>query len=571
MKNSETANILNKIADILEIQGETFKPRAYRRAAQNIQNLGEAIEKVHERGELKKIPGIGEAIAKKVGEFLETGGVEYLDKLKSEVPEGLIRMLDIPGLGPKKVALIHDETHIITIDELRIACENHELEGIKGLGSKTEENILRGIELLEKTQGRFLLDQAQRNGEALKAYLEEDMKNVKRIAPAGSLRRRKETIGDIDILVSSEHPKEVMDRFVSYEEVVEVIAKGDTKSSIRLSDGMQADVRVVPEESYGAAMQYFTGSKAHNVKVRKVAISMGLKINEYGVYKKDSDEKIAGEDEKKVYEALGLAYIPPELREDRGEVELAQKGELPNLITGNDIQGDLHVHSDWSDGAVPIPELVAAAKTMRYQYLAINDHSQSMKFAGGLEKDRLLKQIEEIRKINKKDEKFHVFAGIECNINKDGTMDIPRDMEDEVDFITGAIHSNFKMSEKDMTFRIISAFANERVKVFAHPTGRLLGKREPYSVNMERLIEAAMDNNVIFEINSFPDRLDLNDTNIKYAKEKGMRFTISTDTHRKEHLSYMEFGVATARRGWCEKKDIINTLPTKKLEKILKG
>ncbi len=571
MKNTETANILNKIADILEIQGETFKPRAYRRAAQNIQNLGEAIENVHERGELKKIPGIGEAIAKKVGEFLETGEITYLDKLKSEVPEGLIKMMDIPGLGPKKVALIHDETHIITIDELRNACKNHELEGIKGLGAKTEENILRGIELLEKTKGRFLLDQALKNGEVLRAYIEEDNKNVKNIVLAGSLRRWKETIGDIDILVSSESPKEVMDRFVAYEEVVEIIAKGDTKSSIRLSDGMQVDVRVVPEESFGAAMQYFTGSKAHNVRVRKVAISLGLKINEYGVYKKDSDEKIAGKYEKKVYEALGLAYIPPELREDRGEVELAQKGELPNLVTRNDIKGDLHVHSEWSDGVVQIPELVAAAKTMNYQYLAINDHSQSMKFAGGLEKDRLRKQIGEIQKINKKEKKFHVFAGIECNINKDGTMDIPRDMVEEVDFITGAIHSNFRMSEKDMTSRIISAFTNERVKVFAHPTGRLLGKREPYSVNMEELIEAALDNNVIFEINSFPDRLDLNDTNIKYAKEKGMRFTISTDTHRKEHLHYMEFGVATARRGWCEKNDIINTLPKEELKKLLKG
>jgi DNA polymerase (family 10) len=571
MKNPETANILNKIADILEIQGETFKPRAYRRAAQNIQNLGEAIENVHERGELKKIPGIGEAIAKKVGEFLETGEITYLDKLKSEVPEGLIKMLDIPGLGPKKVALIHDETHVISIDELKNACVNHELECIKGLGAKTEENILRGIELLEKTKGRFLLDQALNNGEVLKAYLEDDNKNVQNIILAGSLRRRKETIGDIDILVSSENPKEVMDRFVAYEEVVEIIAKGDTKSSIRLADGMQADVRVVPKESFGAAMQYFTGSKAHNVKVRKVAISMGLKINEYGVYNKKSDEKIAGKDEKKVYEALGLAYIPPELREDRGEVELAQKGELPNLVTRNDVKGDLHVHSEWSDGVVPIPELVVQAKKMKYQYLAINDHSQSMKFAGGLEKDRLLKQIGEIQKINKKENKFHVFAGIECNINKDGTMDIPKDMVEEVDFITGAIHSNFKMSEKDMTFRIISAFANERVKVFAHPTGRLLGKREPYNVNMEELIDAALENKVVFEINSFPDRLDLNDTNAKYAKEKGMRFTISTDTHRKEHLQYMDFGVATARRGWLEKKDVINTLPREELEKILKG
>ncbi|UCF08202.1 MAG: DNA polymerase/3'-5' exonuclease PolX [Thermoplasmata archaeon] len=570
MKNEEVASLLNEIADILEIQGETFKPRAYRRAAENIENLGEAIEDVHGRGELKKIPGIGEGIAKKIGEFLDTGGLGYLDGLKEEVPAGVLDMLGIQGLGPKKVALLFKELNITTINELKKACGAHELAGIKGLGAKTQENILKGIALLESTKGRFLLDHARRNGEAIKHYLE-GLRTVKTIELAGSLRRSKETIGDIDILVVSDGPKEVMEAFTSYEDVSDVIAKGETKSSIRLRDGMQADVRVVPQDAFGAAMQYFTGSKAHNVKVRKVAISKGLKINEYGVFPKDSEEKIAGKDEEEVYEALGLAYIPPELREDRGEVELAQKGELPALVTRVDIKGDLHVHSDWSDGVVSISDLVAEAKKMDYKYLAVCDHSQAMKFAGGLSKDRLLQQVEEIGNINKVEKKFLVFAGIECNINTNGSLDIRPDVEDEVDFITGAIHSNFNMSEKDMTRRIVSALGNERMKVLAHPTGRLLGRREAYKVNMDKIIDAALENQVFLEINSFPDRLDLNDTNIKHAKERGARFAISTDTHRKEHLAFLEFGVATARRGWLEKKDVVNTLPTKELVKLLKG
>ncbi|UCG68982.1 MAG: DNA polymerase/3'-5' exonuclease PolX [Thermoplasmata archaeon] len=568
MKNEEVASLLYEIADILEIQDVKFKPQAYRKAAQNIESLGESIEDVHKKGKLRDIQGVGEAIAKKVGEFIDTGTLKYIEDLKKEVPEGLLTLLEIPGLGPKKVSLLYKELGISSIEELKSACENHDLEGIKGLGAKTEENILRGIELLESSMGRFLLNQALDDGEAMKKHLKA-LKNVKKIELAGSLRRRKDTVGDIDILVSSDKAVEVMDRFVSYGDVVEVVQKGDTKSSIRLGDGMQVDIRVVPEESFGAAMQYFTGSKEHNVKVRKVAISKGLKINEYGVFKKDSDEKIAGSDEKKVYKALGLEYIPPELREDRGEVELAQKGKVPKLLELKDIKGDLHVHTEWSDGISSINEMVSASKKLGYSYFAVCDHSESLKIARGLSKDRLLKQVREIRKLNNDLKDFQVLSSIECNIKPNGTLDIQPGLEKEIDFITGAIHSSFNMDEKDMTKRIITAMENEKVKILAHPTGRLLQRREAYKVNLDKLMDSAKENDVIFEINAFPDRLDLNDANIKYAKENEMRFAISTDSHNTLHLEYMRFGVSTARRGWLEKKDVINTQPLNKINKIL--
>lgn len=570
MKNEEVANLLYEIADILEIQDVKFKPQAYRKAAQNIESLGESIEDVHKKGELREISGVGEAIAKKIGEFLDTGRLKYIEDLKKEVPEGLITMLGIPGLGPKKVSLLFNELGISSVEELKKACENHKLEGIKGLGAKTEENILHGIELLESAKGRYLLNQALRDGEALKAHLKA-LKSVKNIELAGSLRRMKETVGDIDILVTSGKSEDVMNRFVGYEDVAEILMKGETKSSIRLKDGVQVDLRVVPKESFGAALQYFTGSKEHNVKLRKLAISKNLKINEYGVFKKDTGEMIAGIDEKKVYNALGLAFVPPELREDRGEVELALEDKIPKLLELKDIKGDLHVHSDWSDGIASIEELVEASKNLGYSYLAICDHSESLKIAGGLSKDKLLKQVEEIRKINSEIEHFHVFSSLECNIKPDGTLDIQPELLEEMDFITGAVHSSFNMSEKEMTMRIISALENEKVRVLAHPTGRLLQKREAYKVNLDQLIDSAKDNNVFFEINAFPERLDLNDTNIKYAKERGMKFIISTDAHNLAHLEYMRFGVSTARRGWLEKKHVINTMPKNKLEKLLTG
>jgi DNA polymerase (family 10) len=568
MKNKEVAYLLYEIADILEIQAVKFKPQAYRRAAQNIESLGEAIEDVHTNGKLRDIPGVGEAISKKVGEFLDKGKLEYLEILREEVPEGVLTLLEIPGLGPKKVSLLYNEVGIMDIEELKSACENHALEGISGLGAKTEINILKGITLLESSRGRFLLNEALRNGEMVKAYLY-SIKSVKKIELAGSLRRMKETVGDLDVLVLSNKPEDVMEFFVSYEDSAEVLMKGETKSSIRLGDGMQVDLRVVPKESFGAAMQYFTGSKEHNVKVRKVAISKGLKINEYGVFKKESDEKIAGSNEKKVYEALGLQFVPPELREDKGEVELAKESKLPTLVELEDIKGDLHVHTNSSDGASTIEEMVTASQKLGYKYISICDHSQSLKIAGGLTSDKLLRQVAEIRKLNDELNNFHVFSSLECNIKSNGKLDIKPEIAEEIDYITASIHSGFNMKEDEITGRIISALEHERVKVFAHPTGRLLQRREPYNVNIEMLIESAKENDVCLEINSFPDRLDLNDSKTKYAKEKGARFAISTDSHNTIHLEYMKFGVACARRGWLEKDDVINTQPVNKIKKLL--
>jgi DNA polymerase (family 10) len=568
MKNKEVAYMLYEIADILEIQAEKFKPQAYRRAAQNIENLGEAIEDVHRNGKLQDIPGVGKAIASKVGEYLDEGRLEYLEDLREEIPEGVLTLLEIPGLGPKKVSLLYKEVGILNIEELKAACENHALEKIRGLGAKTEANILHGIQLLETSRGRFLLNEAQRNGDTISAYLSA-INSVKKIELAGSLRRMKDTVGDLDILVTSEKPEDVMERFISYEDAAEVLMKGDTKSSIRLGDGMQVDLRVVPFDSFGAAMQYFTGSKEHNVKVRKVAISKGLKINEYGVFKKDSNEKVAGGDEKKVYEALGLEFIPPELREDRGEVELAREGKIPKLLKLKDIKGDLHVHTSWSDGVSSMEEMAEASQNLGYSYLAICDHSESLKIAGGLPGKKLLEQVERIHKLNDELNNFHVFSSLECDIKSNGKLDIMPDIADKMDYITASIHSGFNMNEDEMTNRIISAFEHEKVKVFAHPTGRLIQRRDPYNVNLEVLLDSAKENDVIMEINSFPDRLDLNDSNVKYAKEKGMRFAISTDSHNILHLQYMQFGVACARRGWLEKKDVINTQPVNKIKKLL--
>jgi DNA polymerase (family 10) len=568
MKNKEVAYLLYEIADILEIQAVKFKPQAYRRAAQNIESLGEAIEDIHKNGKLRDISGVGEAISKKVGEFLDEGRLKYLENLREEVPEGVLTLLEIPGLGPKKVSLLYNEVGILNIEELKSACENHALEKVPGLGAKTEANILKGIALLESSKGRFLLNEAQRNGEMVKSYLS-SFKSVKKIELAGSLRRMKETVGDLDVLVLSDKPKEVMDFFVSYDDAAEVLMKGDTKSSIRLGDRMQVDLRVVPKESFGAAMQYFTGSKEHNVKVRKIAISKRLKINEYGVFKKDTDEKVAGSNEKKVYEVLGLQFIPPELREDRGEVELAKEDRLPRLIELKDIKGDLHVHTKWSDGASTIEDMVNAAKKLGYSYLTVCDHSETLKIAGGLSAQKLLEQSKEIQKINDELKNFHVFSSLECNIKPDGTLDIRPEVIKNIDYITAAVHSSFNMDEDKMTNRIISALEHERVKVFAHPTGRLLQRREPYKVSIEKLIESAKENDVYLEINSFPDRLDLKDSNVKYAKEKGVKFAISTDSHNTLHLEYIQFGVSCARRGWLEKEAVINTQPVNKVKKLL--
>jgi len=569
MKNQIVADILYQIADLLDLKGEIFfKTRAYRQAAQTIEVLDEDIEIVSNENRLKDIPGVGEALAKKIKEIVETDKLEFLEKLKQEVPEELLKMLNISGLGPKRVAALYQKLGIKTIEELRKSCYEGKLRNLDGFGELLEQNILRGIQVMEKTSGRALLHIASEDGNSYVSYLKRFNK-IKRISIAGSLRRRKETIGDIDILVSSDKPNEVMEFFVKYNQVQRVLLKGSTKTSVILKDNLQVDLRVVKDESFGAALQYFTGSKEHNVKMRSIAIKKGFKLNEYGLFNKKSEKYVVGKNEEEIYNKLGLDYIEPEMRENRGEIEIAASGKLPTLISYNDIKGDLHVHSNWSDGIEPIESIARYCKKIGYEYVGISDHSQSLKVAHGLSEERIIKKMDEIDKINKKIPNFMVFCGTECDIKPDGTLDYSNDILKKFDFVCAGIHLNFKMSKEDATKRIIKAMENEHVNCIAHPTCRLMGRREPFDLDMEKIFESSKETDTYLEINSFPDRLDLNDLHVKQAKEKKVKFVIDTDAHNLHHLSFIKFGIATARRGWLEKKEVLNTNPIAKIEKIL--
>ncbi|HDM67331.1 MAG TPA: DNA polymerase/3'-5' exonuclease PolX [Thermoplasmatales archaeon] len=570
MKNKEVANLLYTIADLLDIRGEIpFKTRAYRTAAQTIENLDEDIEILAKEGKLETLPGVGKAIAKKITEYIETGSLTFFEKLKQEIPEGIIELLEIPGLGPKKVAALYNKLGIKTVEELKKACEEGKLRGLDGFGEITERNILRGIQLKEKTQGRFLLNLAYENGSRYVEYMKQ-LPYINKISIAGSLRRMKETIGDIDILVSSDKPEEVMNHFVAYPEVKQVLLKGRTKTSVILEDGIQVDLRVVEEKSFGAALQYFTGSKDHNIALRGIAIKKGYKLSEYGLFEKDTDRYVTGETEEEVYRTLGLSYIPPELRENRGEIEASLNNSLPNLVTYEDIKGDLHVHSKWSDGLNTIEEIAIKAKELGYEYIGIADHSQSLKIAKGLSEERILSKIEEIKKLNGEIEGIHILCGTECDIKQDGTLDYPNAILKKFDFVVAGIHMGFKMTREEATKRITTAMDNEYVNIIAHPTCRLIGRREPFDLDMDEIFEKAVETNTYLEINAFPDRLDLNDIYCKRGKEMGVKFVINTDAHSITHLPYMQYGVATARRGWLEKKDILNTLPINDLKKVIR-
>jgi len=570
MKNEFVADILYKIADLLDLKGEIFfKTRAYRIAAQTIEALDEDIADVAKQDRLKEIPGIGNAIAKKVKELVETGKLQYFEDLKKEIPEGLLLMLNILGLGPKKVAALYNKLGIKTIEQLRKACVEEKVRELEGFGIITEQNILRGIQLKEKTSGRVLLNLAIEDGNSFLNYLKK-CQEIKNISIAGSLRRKKETIGDLDILVSSKNPEKVMDFFVEYNDVQRILMKGPTKSSVLLNDTLQVDLRVVDEKSFGSALQYFTGSKEHNVKMRSLAIKKGYKLSEYGLFKKDTEKYVVGKTEEEVYKKLGLEFIAPELRENRGEIEAAAKNQLPKLLDYNDIKGDLHVHSNYSDGAEHIETMAETCKKMGYEYVGITDHSQSLKVANGLSEERVVKKIKEIEKLNKKYKDFRIFCGTECDIKPDGSLDYSKKTLKMFDYVGISIHTNFKMTQKQATERIIKGMENELADFVAHPTCRLIGRREPFDLDIEKIFDKAKETKIYFEINSFPDRLDLNDMHAKLAKEKGLKFIIGTDAHNVNHLRFMEFGIATARRAWLEKKDILNTHSLKEIEKIFK-
>ncbi len=569
MNTIDVVSLLNTIADLLDIKKENFfKTRAYRLAAQTLQENDEDIMVLVKEQRLKNLPGIGEVIAKKITEYVETGKLEFFEQLTKEIPLQLLKLLEIPGLGPKKVSLLFHELHIDTIDKLRDACEQGKLRDLNGFGELTEKNILRGIKLKEKTSGRSLLHHAYDDGTKYRAYMKE-CPEVLQCDIAGSLRRMKETIGDIDILASSNDPVKVMDYFVKYPSVKQVLLQGITKTSVLLLDSIQVDLRVVGQQSYGAALQYFTGSKEHNVSLRGHASRKGFKLNEYGVFNKENDTYIAGETEQEVYSILGLSYIPPELRENRGELEASLAHKLPTLLDQQDICGDLHVHSSYSDGVNSIQEMVDAAEKQSYQYVGITDHSQSLKVANGLSVERIKEKKREIQQINKTS-LIHVFCGTECDIKSDGSLDYPDEILALFDYVGIGIHTGFKMTKEQATKRIMNGMQNPFVTFVAHPTCRMIGSREPLDIDMERIFEQAIETNTALEINSFPDRLDLNDSLVRRGKELGVRFIIGTDAHAVGHLGYMRFGVATAKRGWLEKKDVINTSDLSSIKKFFK-
>ncbi len=565
MKNREIARILYEMADLLEIKGEDFKPRAYRRAAINIESLGVDIEELYKKNELEKIPGVGKSIAEKIKEYIETGTIKKWEELKKEIPVDIESLSSVEGVGPKMIKVLYEKLGVKNIDDLERVAKQGRIRRLKGFGVKTEKKILEAIEFARKKYGRFILGyvlpEANQIVEFLKPY-------VSRISLAGSIRRRKETIGDVDILAVSEEPERAMDMFTSMKGVETVFARGTTKSSVRVN-GIQVDLRIVEAESFGSALQYFTGSKEHNIALRKIAIKRGWKLNEYGLF--EGDKKIAGEKEEEIYKKLGMEWIPPELRENRGEIEAAMMHALPELIDYRDVKGDLHTHTKWSDGANSIEEMAIEAKKLGHEYIAITDHAGRLKVAGSMDEEDIRKQAEEIERVRKKLDGIEIFHGVEANIMKDGSIDISNEVMKELDFVIASIHSAFRMDEKEMTARIIKAMENEYVKIIGHPTGRILMKRDAIKFDIDAVLNAAKDNNVVMEINAYPERLDLNDINVKLAIEHGVKLSIGTDSHNKEHLRYYELGVAVARRGWAEKKDIINSMDASSLKKFFSG
>lgn len=567
--NQEIADILFEIADILEIEGTQFKPRAYRRAAQSIETLPESIAKLNERGELEKIPGVGASIAEKIREILDTGHLAYLEGLRAQIPKGLSKMLQIEGIGPKTAMKLYKDLKIKDLEDLEKAAKQGRLRALKGFSKKAEENILESIALHKSAQGRLILGHVLPIVDAVEARLKQ-LKAVQKISVAGSVRRRKETIHDIDLIVASKEPAKVMDYFTKLPEVKKILAKGETKSTVLLEGDIQADLRVVRNESYGAGLAYLTGSKEHNIRLRDIAIGKGMKLSEYGLFDRKTDKRIAGETEGSVYKALGLDYVEPELREDRGEIEAAQEGKLPKLVEYSQIKGDLHTHTNWSEGTNQIEEIGLAAKAMGYDYLAICDHSQALGIAHGMNERELIKQGKEIDRINRKMDDFTILKGVEANIGSGGKLDIKDKVLKDLDIVLASIHSGFKQTESKITERVLSAMHNDNVNIISHPTGRLINARPPYKIDLVQIFEEAAGLGVSMEINAFPDRTDLSDIDCMKAKEYGARFSIGTDAHDLTHLRYMELGVATARRGWLGRKDLLNTLGLKDLRKQLR-
>ena len=547
------------MAEFIEMDKASFISIAYNKASRILESLENDIEEIYKEGgveELKKISGVGKGIAEKIEEYIKTGKIKRYQELKKKCPVDLEKLISIEGLGAKKIKAFYKELNIRNLKDLEKAAKAGKIGELDNFGKKSEQNILQAIKFVKAGDNKFLL------GKAI-PIVKEIINNLKKlpevsnISSAGSVRRMKEVIGDVDILVVSSKPKKVIDFFVKMPRVVKIWAQGSTKSSVRLSNGFDCDLRIVKKESFGSALQYFTGSKEHNISTRLIAKKKGLKLNEYGVYK--NDKRIAGKNEKEVYQAIGLKYIEPELRSNTGEIEASLNDKLPKLIRYNDIKGDTHCHSNWSDGSDSIEQIVKAAKKIGYEYIAITDHAGFLKIANALDEKRLLKQIFEIDRINKKLSGIKIIKGAEVDIKVDGSMAIKDEVLAKLDFVYGAIHSSFKMNKNDMTNRLIRAIENPNIDAIAHPTGRIIQKREEYKIDFDKIFKVAKKTKTALEINAHYNRLDLKDSYIRQAKENGVKIVIGTDAHSLDNLSMMKFGVAQARRGWAEKKDILNT------------
>jgi DNA polymerase (family 10) len=570
MKNRQIADMFNEIASLLELKGENpFRIRSYQRAAQNIGGHAQDVAGMAD-DELRSIAGIGPDLVGKIRQFLETGRIDLHEELKREIPSGILDVLHVPGIGPKTAKMLYEKAGIRSLDDLETQSREGRLAGLPGIQKKTEENILKGIDTLRRGRERHPLGRALPVAYDIVRKLRAKAP-LGRISLAGSIRRWKETVKDIDIVATSVKPAKVIEVFSGLSIVREVLARGTTKASIRTKDGIQVDLRVVPEISFGAALQYFTGSKDHNIRLREMASRAGLLCNEYGIFREADGKRIGGRREGEIYTAVGLPFIPPELREDGGEFEAAAAGELPRALTVGEIRGDLHVHTNWSDGAHDLDAMVRAAKRKGYRYIAITDHSKGLGIARGLDEKRLRDQMARIDDANRSLRDFRILKGIEVDVRGDGTLDLPDGVLGELDIVVASIHSGFRQSRERITARLLSAVRNPLVGIIAHPTGRLLGERDPYDADMEAVLREAAARGVAMEVNAHPARLDLSDYHVRMAKRYGVPLVISTDAHVNAHFDYMEYGVATARRGWAVAGDVLNTLPCRILLKRVRS
>ena len=567
--NADITAIFEEIANLLEIQGgNPFRIRAYRNAARTIGGLSQNVNSLIKKDkDLTRLPGIGDYLSAKIKEIVATGNCGLLQRLHKELPPAITELLKIPGIGPKRVKTLYHDLDVQTVEQLYRAAHDGRIRTLPGFGEKTERNILHAVETHANQTRRFKLAVAAQYAESLKTFLAQ-IPGVAKVTIAGSYRRMRETVGDLDILVVATPSRSVIQRFITCDDVAETVSAGVTRASVILQCGMQADLRVVTEKSYGAALHYFTGSKSHNIAIRRMAQQHGLKINEYGVYR--GKKRIAGENEASVYRAVGLSYIPPELRENRGEIKLAQAGRLPALVERNDLRGDLHAHTTATDGQNSLYEMACAGKANGFEYLAITEHSRRLTMVHGLDPLRLARQCDEIDQLNDTLEGITLLKGIEVDILEDGNLDLPDDVLARLDLVLGAIHSKFDLSRAKQTDRILRAMSHPHFTMLAHPTGRLIQQRAPYDVDMPRIIRAAKNHGCFLELNAHPERLDLLDTYCQMAKEEGVLISINSDAHSTNDFNNLRFGIGQARRGWLEKQDVLNTRPLKKLRALIK-